>query len=372
MQLTSTETNLFLLLFLAAIVHSFYLSFLLLIKARKERGLVWLGLVIISWTVMMLNYVLYIGDWMKDWPHMLGVVAPFLYLMGPAYYLFIRTSSDKNVKLQWGDSLHLIPFIYILIQWVPVYAWPLDAKLKVIDQTLQGYRPGFLQLLLGNAHLMLVLVYAFISWVRLGKERSLKNQTESRIKWLHRFTSFFIVFLLFDLGIQVSFWLFDWDGVIMELLLVLMMALVIHVLGYLVLARAELLPPFYTGKYSHSSLSRSAIAQHQKRILDYLDQQRPWMDAGFSLSDLSDALDIPRHQVSQVLSEGFRLSFYDLISRYRVELFKQRLLAGEADKFSIQGLAISCGFGSKSSFHRAFKKMTGCTPTQWVKSVSSH
>ncbi len=372
MQLSTLQSDFFLLLFLAAVLHSFFLIFLLLGKAGKEKELFFLTIALLVVSLMMINYVLYIGQWIRQRPHLLGVVAPFLYLLGPAYYLFIRKSAEQAFRLRWWDALHLIPFMYILLQWIPVYGWPADAKLKVIAQTFQGHRPGFLYVILGNSHLILVFIYTLISWWFLKNRTTSKKQLVPRLKWLLRFAYFLSVFLLADIGIQIAFWFFAWDGTTMELLLVLILAAAIHVLGYAVLGRDRVLPALNIGKYAHSSLHDSIIAQHQKRIMDYLEQQRPWLDAGFSMGDLSEALGIPRHHISQVLNEGLHLSFHDLISHYRVELFKKRLLAGEAEKYSIQGLAINCGFGSKSSFNRAFKKVAGCTPTEWLKSVASY
>jgi len=36
--------------------------------------------------------------------------------------------------------------------------------------------------------------------------------------------------------------------------------------------------------------------------------------------------------------------------------------------FSLLGIAFECGFNSKASFNRAFKKNTGLTPSEYKKS----
>lgn len=367
MQLTASQTNLFLLLFLATILHSFFLATLLLGKARKERGIIYLSIVLLLISLMMLSYVLYLGNWMEEWPHLLGVFAPFAYLMGPAYYFFIKRSISLEHRFKWWDSFHLLPFFYVLIQWMSVYGMPAEAKLQLIERAYEQHSVPLGYLLLSNMHLVLVLLYAGFSGLLLKKYAVSKVGIEYRRKWLMHFTQFFGLFLLVNMCIQVIFWSQNWDGAIMELSLVLIFAVAIHILGYHILGRDQVMPAFKIAKYAHSPLSIPEMNRYQQQILDHLDQKKPWINAGFSLDELSKALDIPRHHISQVLNEGLRLSFHDLISQYRVELFKQRLLAGGASQYSIHGMAMDCGFGSKSSFNRTFKRIEGCTPSQWIK-----
>ena len=157
----------------------------------------------------------------------------------------------------------------------------------------------------------------------------------------------------------------------MELLFVLIMATVIHVLGYVVLGRDKVLPASVrpADKYATSPLSASQIATYRQAILQHLKTQRPWLNPDFSIRDLARALDMPRHYVSQVLSEGLQTSFYDLVCQYRLDEVKRRLRSGDVRQYSILGIATECGFGSKSSFNRAFKKSTGLTPSSWLKRI---
>ncbi|HSZ25188.1 MAG TPA: helix-turn-helix domain-containing protein, partial [Cytophagaceae bacterium] len=53
----------------------------------------------------------------------------------------------------------------------------------------------------------------------------------------------------------------------------------------------------------------------------------------------------------------------------RVEEFKQKLKDPANKRFSLEGLAFECGFGSKASFQRAFLKNMGITPSEYRKSL---
>ena len=145
----------------------------------------------------------------------------------------------------------------------------------------------------------------------------------------------------------------------------------IHSLGYVLLGKDKVLPELLltggTAKYATFPLNDDQIAIKQEAIVLYMESQRPWLDPKFSISDLARAMNIPRHHISQILSGGLRQSFNELICHYRIVEIKQRFKEGDAERYSILGIARDCGFGSKSSFNRAFKKITGMTPIKWLQ-----
>ena len=53
-----------------------------------------------------------------------------------------------------------------------------------------------------------------------------------------------------------------------------------------------------------------------------------------------------------------------------VEILLETLIEQPASKsFTLLALAIECGFSSKSSFNKFFKKSTGKTPSEFMKSI---
>jgi AraC-like DNA-binding protein len=57
------------------------------------------------------------------------------------------------------------------------------------------------------------------------------------------------------------------------------------------------------------------------------------------------------------------------VNLYRVDAFKKRIQEPGVEKLTLLGLAYECGFNSKSTFNEVFKKTTGQTPSQYVKSL---
>jgi len=376
MDLSIFENELFLLLFLAAAIHSFFLGILLFFKSRKEAGLAWLGFLMLPLSLWLLVYLFYLTELMLTLPHLLGVFTPALYLIGPAFYFFIRQSSNPSQAYKPLDYLHFLPAILVLVEWWPVYQWTEAVKLSKIEEIYTPHNPSIMQMLWASRLIFYILAYVGYAYFRLRQQSKQPSPDQARISWLKKFCIAFGGLILAKLMFQCLFLAFTWPGTHLELISVLLIAGFIHLLGYIVLGKDKILPelirPAANGKYSTSPLKESQIAKHQTDIVNYLTREQPWLAPSFSIRDLALALDIPHHHVSQVLSEGMNMSFYDLICHYRLEEVKRKLLSEDAQKFSILGIAKDCGFGSKSSFNRCFKKVTGTTPSLWLKEEKAH
>lgn len=74
------------------------------------------------------------------------------------------------------------------------------------------------------------------------------------------------------------------------------------------------------------------------------------------MSDLARQLDIHPNYISQVINSVEQKNFYDFINEHRVEEFKQLVSLPENQHFTLLALAFECGFNSKTSFNRNFKK----------------
>ena len=118
-------------------------------------------------------------------------------------------------------------------------------------------------------------------------------------------------------------------------------------------------------KYSNSTLDE----EEKKRICLALDllirENKIYLDAELTIDLLAEKVSCSRHALSQVLNECKKRSFYDYINHYRVEAAKL-LLADEGRKaYKIASIAYDAGFNSISTFNEVFKKLSGCTPSQF-------
>ena len=85
------------------------------------------------------------------------------------------------------------------------------------------------------------------------------------------------------------------------------------------------------------------------------------------ISDLSGKLDTHSKRVSQVINQGFNMNFNDFVNHYRIKALLHRIEEGEHTIQTLLSLAFECGFNSKSTFNRAFKRATLLNPKEYIE-----
>ncbi len=102
----------------------------------------------------------------------------------------------------------------------------------------------------------------------------------------------------------------------------------------------------------------------------FMAAERPFLQADLTLGDLARQLDLPTTQLSHLINAGFGKNFSDFVNGYRVEAVKRLLQEGAGDRLTLLGVALECGFNSKATFNRTFKKVTSQTPSEYLETLS--
>ncbi len=119
--------------------------------------------------------------------------------------------------------------------------------------------------------------------------------------------------------------------------------------------------------YEKSSLKEKDMELIFKLLENVMQNEKLFLQASLSLQQLSENVKTPQHHITQTLNIYKRQSFYDYVNAYRVEAFINKLQNGDAENYSLLGIAFDCGFNSKSSFNRVFKNITGKSPSEFKK-----
>jgi AraC-like DNA-binding protein len=119
-------------------------------------------------------------------------------------------------------------------------------------------------------------------------------------------------------------------------------------------------------KYARSGLTEAEAGRIHAELNKLMVTRKLYTEPELTLSDLATHLDIPPNYLSQIINEREEKNFYDYINTLRIEEFKRLVSLPENKKFTILSLAFECGFNSKSSFNRYFKKVTGLPPSEYM------
>ncbi|MCC9041289.1 helix-turn-helix domain-containing protein [Myroides sp. M-43] len=100
-----------------------------------------------------------------------------------------------------------------------------------------------------------------------------------------------------------------------------------------------------------------------KSIIEFLETKDTYLDADFSLQDLSEALFVNRIELSEVINRELKTNFYTLVAQYRIQNAKQLLC--DRQNLLIEGVMQEVGFNSKITFNKYFKNFVGMTPSEF-------
>ncbi len=124
-------------------------------------------------------------------------------------------------------------------------------------------------------------------------------------------------------------------------------------------------------KYLKSSLTAAELDQIWKDIGKAMEDEKPYLNFEYRLNDLAERVGRSVHHVSQTINEKEGKSFSDFINQFRIREAKKLLRAGRTKQVTILAVSLEAGFNSKTAFYNTFKKVTGMTPSDFVKELET-
>lgn len=109
------------------------------------------------------------------------------------------------------------------------------------------------------------------------------------------------------------------------------------------------------------------IPFYVKAIQDWMENERPYLNPDFKLTDLSSILPLNRSYLSRIFNEGFKQSFSDVVRNYRIK-YAQELIT-KHPQMTLHKVAELCGFTSYTTLTRAFHKNTGMSPKEFKSNL---
>lgn len=306
-----------------------------------------------------------------------------LLLEGPLLYLYVRSVSQKGFRLRRRHLLHLIPLLlYAAYAYALYYQYDdlTKYRLMVTLEVFNHWSFKYFNVIRDSLRVAYGIagIYALFEYQAVIREKFSEIQ-KIDMQWL---VSIVVGFLLYRAWMFIestySSAFIVWHGEatqhyieVMELsgllsgymAFLLIVMLVFFGLRYsLVLEGVE-----YISQNGESSRSLSLDWKTAKRVSDYMENKKPYLEHNITIDDLAGRLSLPTRTLSLLLNRHFGKNFFEFVNSYRVEAAKQMLSSSDTKDLSIVDIMHESGFSSKSSFNDCFKKIVGETPREYRK-----
>jgi AraC-like DNA-binding protein len=121
---------------------------------------------------------------------------------------------------------------------------------------------------------------------------------------------------------------------------------------------------------SKSDSTEPNVLKWKDELSSLMIQKKLFENPRLTLSDVANELDTTTKIISSVVNSGFNMNFNDFVNHYRIEAVKDKLDKGEQTTSTLLGIALDCGFNSKATFNRAFKKSTDLSPKAYLDQLA--
>jgi AraC-like DNA-binding protein len=125
------------------------------------------------------------------------------------------------------------------------------------------------------------------------------------------------------------------------------------------------LSPIFQEENKKNILSEEDLETWKNKVSNLFKNDKPYLDSELTLSDLAARLKTNTSVLSQVINKGFDKNFNDFINEFRVYEYQIKVKAPQYAHYTRLAVAFDCGFNSKATFNRAYKKLTGQNPSDF-------
>ncbi|MGQ7946615.1 helix-turn-helix domain-containing protein [Flavobacterium sp. WC2509] len=340
----------------------------------------YLAYLLFTLSIILLNHVFEVENTFTTYPflHFIDNIE-WIFLLPSFLFLFIKNRIDDTVKSKQKVYLYFIPFAYSAVLNI---ARDLDyvAGIYTIPESGNG-----LMTILGLVHLILALT--FIPFLLLYSYFIIKHLRDPQEKkWIITLltivTSLIFAFLIIYLAsLFIKFNLSSAMSV-----LALSATFIIHWTAYVGIYKYKLaknkdavynflnndlalsynnlqIVEYNTPEEYKESITADNLYFQKLELL--CKDQHIYTDSTLNREKVADKLGISPGYVSQIVNTITEDNFANYINNYRVEAVKEMISNSEYENYNLLAMGLESGFTSKTTFYKAFKKVTGQTPNEY-------
>jgi len=299
----------------------------------------------------------------------------FLLLMGPGLYFYTSAALNKPIKLMcWHTLIHLPPLLPCLIFNICFSFYSFEQR---IDWLVRDFKVGTIEINVLNIILYVQMgTYLLMSYALTKKQLKdsstvIINNFQMDISWLKTFLLINLGFIFLSAPLCFYFANERTNIIIGQL----GMDIQFVYLFFKSTLQKDALPVCNQLSVPCTDntikLDDTLAEKHLNKLIVYMNEQKPYLIEDCSIQSLSDGTGISSRHLSAVLNTKLEKTSPDFINEYRIAEAKEILLSDVTKLTTIEAISITCGFGSKTNFNRAFKKHTNnLTPSEFRKQIN--
>lgn len=307
-----------------------------------------------------------------------------VWLFAPLLFVYIKSIFLDNDKLIKKNSFHFIPLLIVTVLiGIPIVLTLYNTSLNF--EYLNFLKKNQLYIvILRNIYFMayLILSLKLLAKFRKTIKHNFSNISEIDLKWIEILLYGCFIFISTDLLLRWFESFFTPTGIDYGYLTILLVIILTAYLGFNGISRSKILiPNFLLEKEfealpdpnplnSLSSYSEQEITLLKEALTNSMIEKKMFLNPELTLNVLASDLGLSDKKLSTLLNNYLHTNFYDYVNSYRIEEVKKKLQNKENEKFTLLSIALDCGFNSKASFNRVFKKIVGLSPSEYIKNLN--
>ncbi len=303
---------------------------------------------------------------------------PFVsFTYGPLLFLYVSFMTRSREKFNWFSLLHFVPFVVFFTVSVIFRSVPLMKDLRTFfapDRFIS------LRIVYGTCLFLSVTLYSILAFIDIRRHQNnlkdLISYTSGKVtlNWLKVisisfYAAFLVLFILGGMNMIGDFIPFDPYFVVFGFITLFSVIYSFYGIKQPVIfgevVRDDAGEKKEAEKYVKSGLKEIQAERYLKKLITYVETNKPYLDRDLTIHDLSGKTGIPRHHITQVLNGNYGRNFFTFINEYRVKEVIDRFSDPKCDHFTILAIAFDAGFNSKTTFNSFFKNQTGLTPSEF-------
>lgn len=397
------DFNFYSSLLLLFFIHGLVYSFLLLKKGiiTENKSNYWLSFFLLLCSLFLAPWMLGFAGWYDNQPYRnILFYTPFqhLFLIGPTIFFYTQSLLNPAFQLTRKNSWHFLPGVMYLIYILFLFIY----DVFVVKETYfyaDGMDKDF-EYWYQKTGLLFMIVYFVLSLKYYNKYKKLMLQIVSfaesvLFKWMKHFLITFLIMLILPVIFDVLGYFFpelnSYVGTWWFFLLFAICMYYIAISGYS--NHVIGIVPFEMSVFSEKPILLLETPQHttiesidieqeaqsieisteilewKQKIQDLVWNENLYQNPELTLTDVAKKLQSNSAVISRAINQGFSMNFNDFINYHRIEKVKEAFQNKEHITSTLLGIAFDCGFNSKATFNRAFKKHTGLSPKDYIHTI---